>query len=143
VTIADLSAAAGCSYSTVYRVARRLFASRLCNGRRTKFDETESVRIMAEVRKRGFMMPVQNDKQATPGAPISAGFLRELVKLYGHAEARRRFDHLIGYGRQIEKAPQRALPAPGESEGNPFERIRRTFKAIDASKSQRELEFSA
>ena len=62
MTVRELADVAGCSIRTVHRVIAHLFPGRMRNGVTTDLNENESVRIMAEVRKRGFMTPYRNGK---------------------------------------------------------------------------------
>jgi len=67
MTIKGMATIARVARSTVARHAKILFPEKSINGKKTYFDEDESIRIMDAVRKRGFMnlpkngrLPVQN-----------------------------------------------------------------------------------
>jgi len=144
VTIRELAGVAGCSYSAMYKTARRIYPGKFANGRRTDFDENESVRIMAEVRKKGFVEPRKNEKvplkNEKVAGELTGSLVRALVAAYGVVEARKRIDHLIGYVPSAGPHPERqALPAPPAQADRYFTQIRRRFGEIDRTGKQGEL----
>ena len=146
MTIRELADVAGCGHTTVYRAARLLYPEKLHSGRRTEFDERESVRIMAEVRKKGLItafqnekVPSQNEKLEKLHAILNGPALRELVRIYGTREAARRIDHLIGYSRQADPDGRRMLPVPESDASNHFKRVYDRLQTIDAQKKQQDL----
>lgn len=149
MTIRELADVAGCSYSTIYRESKALYPGKLNNGMRTVFDESESVRIMAGVRKRGFVSPMQNEKVPRQNEKVeklklilNAPALKELIRIYGQREAAKRIDHLIGFPTveiRIEPPARKHLPVPVEDVEIFFSRIRGEIDRIEAKKKQREL----
>ncbi len=135
MTVRELAGAAGCSETTILRAARRMCGYRLRNGIRSDFDEHEAVRIMGEVRKRGFVTPKnqprRNDELVK--SILSASVLRELVKVYGTKGAAARIDHVIGYRRPAPAGPQRAIETAAEAA--PF--FRKVFNELEKSANRR------
>lgn len=126
-----------------------MFPGLVTNGRRTEYGEREAVRIMSEVRKKGFVEPrrnaeeTQTDRTELAKQILSAPVLRELVKIYGTAEAAKRIDHVIGYGAAADPGgrERKRLPVPrGEGAEEPyFRRIRNAIEAKDAEMKQLDL----
>ena len=138
MTVRELAGAAGCSETTILRVARRTCSYRIRNGIRAEFDERESVKIMGEVRKRGFVTPRNQTSQPQQNAELvksvfTAGVLRELVKIYGEKGAARRIDHVIGYGQEA-KAPEITAVVPA-AEAAPY--FRKLYDELEKRTEQR------
>jgi len=149
MTIRELADVAGCSYSTLRKSARKLYPEKFRNGKLTVFGEQESVRIMSEVRKRGFVSPMQKAKVPFQNEEVeklklilNGAALKELIRIYGEKEAAKRIDHLIGYRKiefLIDSSVRGSLPVPvGEADAY-FSRIRRQFERVEEERKQGEL----
>ena len=151
MTVRELADVAGCSIRTVQRAIARLYPDRISQGSKADLTQWESVKIMMEIRKRGFVEPRQNDEvlrqngevpsRGKPITHLTSAVIRELRKLYSPPEARRRLDHLLGYHPPVQKPiqPRLALPLPPEVAEQGFRNIRRELRAIDERRKQIEL----
>lgn len=61
MTIKQIAEAAGVSAETVSRKVKELFPERVKNGKTTNLIQQEAVIIMTEIRKKNFVLPLQNE----------------------------------------------------------------------------------
>lgn len=65
MTVKEIAETAGVSTETVSRKIKELYPDRVKNGKTTRLVQSEALCIMAELRKKNFVEPLQNDKVIT------------------------------------------------------------------------------
>lgn len=70
MTISDISKMLNIHRTTVYRVAKQLYPDAFKNGTKTIFSEKEAIDIVSNLRKKGFVSPVQNAKEQLQNAKL-------------------------------------------------------------------------
>ena len=75
MTIRQMAEVSGLSTNTVTRKVKEMYPDRVKNGRPTNLVQSEAITVMAELRKKNFVSPLQNAEVATQNAKVS--FLSE------------------------------------------------------------------
>ena len=75
MTIRQMAEVSGLSTDTVTRKVKEMYPDRVKNGRPTNLVQAEAITVMAELRKKNFVSPLQNAEVATQNAKVS--FLSE------------------------------------------------------------------
>lgn len=75
MTIRQMAEVSGLSTDTVTRKVKEMYPDRVKNGRPTNLVQAEAITVMAELRKKNFVEPLQNAEGATQNAKVS--FLSE------------------------------------------------------------------
>ncbi|MEI8095914.1 MAG: hypothetical protein WCG80_17020 [Spirochaetales bacterium] len=73
MTIKEMAEVAGVSANTVNRKARELFWDKFQQGKRATFTRSESVQIMAALRKKGFVELPQNEEVLRQNEEVASG----------------------------------------------------------------------
>lgn len=71
MTINDMALVAGVSQETVRAKGKEMYPDKFVNGRKTVFNQTEAVTIMAELRKKGFVKPTENLELPTENLEVA------------------------------------------------------------------------
>jgi DNA-binding transcriptional MerR regulator len=108
MTIKEIASVAGVSAETIRRTAKGLFPEKMVSGKKTDFNETDSIEIMKAVRKTNFVEPTQTVAQTVE-------LSQELKIIYEQAKA---INTLLArlpkqrkrVSKQIETKTQPALP---------------------------------
>lgn len=70
MTINDIAKMLNIHRTTVYRVAKQLYPENFKNGSKTIFSEDEAIEIVSNLRKKGFITPLQNAKEPLQNAKL-------------------------------------------------------------------------
>lgn len=124
MTVTDIADAAGVSGETVRRAGRDLFPERFQKGRKTIFNQRQGIRIMSELRKKGFVQvqPPQNVEVAAEDVEIQ--FKAAVVGIYGLLQNHEsRISRIEG---EVEER-KALLPAPQKSDRDNLNEIVRRY----------------
>lgn len=81
MTTRQIAEAAGVSIQTVRRAAEQVLGHVFESGKKSEFNEKESITIMVELRKKGFIQPVQNGQ-----VPVQNGQVDRIDRLESMVE---------------------------------------------------------
>jgi len=71
MTIKEMAEVAGVSTETVSRKVKEMYPDRVKNGKSTRLIQSEALTVMAELRKKNFVEPLQNDKVPLQNAEVA------------------------------------------------------------------------
>lgn len=71
MTVREIAEIAGVGIDTVIRKGKELYPGKFENGKKTVFNQKESIHIMGEIRKKGFIQPSQNAEVPSQNAEVT------------------------------------------------------------------------
>lgn len=70
MTSKEIAEVAGVHRSTVIRKIKEIFPEKIKNGKVTKLEQDEAIRVVSDLRKSGFVQPMQNAQVPTQNAEV-------------------------------------------------------------------------